>query len=126
MLAPELQELVFQIELLTQLCEQTAVPLLRAHVLADGRQIEHRHAYAILAQPRGGAHHQGRFAHLTRGEHVTELALFEVLVEFGVGLSLDVAWRIAAQGSPDNVEAGCESGLCCANRMLPSTRVENT
>jgi len=64
------------------------------------------HANALLAQPRSRAHHQRGLAHLARGERVTEPALFEILIEFGVGSALDVAGRIAAHCPADNVETG--------------------
>ena len=81
---PELQQFVFPLQPPSHLEQQAAIPLLGFEITADRCEIEHGDACAIFAQPGGGAHHKAGFAHLARGQHVTETARPQPLVQFAV------------------------------------------
>src|SRR5256714_1857113 len=116
---PEVFQLVFEAELLSEPREQAVVPLLRREVLADGGQVEHGDSRAALAQTRGGANHQTRLAHLPRRERVAEVAREKFFVQREVGPALDVRRRVAPERSARDVEAG---QLLCAHRVGKSCR----
>jgi hypothetical protein len=103
---PEVFQLVFEVELLADAAEQAVVPLLGREVLADGRQVEDGDGRARLAQARGRAHHQGRLAHLPRGEHVAEAPLAQAPVQLLVGAPRHVGRGVAPQRPACDVEAG--------------------
>src|SRR5215467_12727112 len=111
MAQPVLPELVLESQLSPDLSEQAVIPLLGGDVLSRGRQIEYGDARALFAQSRGGSHHQRRFAHLARGQRVAVLSSRQILVESGVGLSRDVAGRVAPQCSAGDVEVSLELAI---------------
>src|SRR6266516_8112679 len=74
-LLPEFLQLIFQVELASQLEKQTVIPLLGREVLADRCEVEGGDGNAFLPEASGGAVHEGGLAHLAAGEDVTELAV---------------------------------------------------
>src|SRR5262245_31439725 len=119
MIEPELFDLVFELELLSDPAEQSVVPLLGGEVLADGRQIEDGDADAGFTQACGGTDHQAGFANLARGEHIAELALQQAFVKSLVGLSFDVRRRVAPQRPAGDVKAMLGSYSSCAHSCSP-------
>src|SRR5437868_3790623 len=81
MLEPGFLRLFFQAQLLPDIAGQALVPLLGGDVLTERGEVERDDADSVLAQPGGGADHEGGLAHLARRKHVAELALPERVVE---------------------------------------------
>ena len=69
----------------TQGVLQAVIPLLARQVLPDGREVEYRAGDACLPEPGGRAHHEARFAHLPRCEHIAEAPFAEALKEIRIG-----------------------------------------
>src|SRR5262249_38969261 len=57
--------------------QEAVIPLLGGEVLAHGGEVEDDDRTALLLETRGRAHHERRFPHLPRSEHVAELALLK-------------------------------------------------
>src|SRR5262249_29041925 len=84
-------------------------------------QIEHRHCDTLFPQERGGLYHQGRFAHLARGQHITEPSLFKPLVQPAVGIALHITKGVAAHCPASDVKTALKTCFGCAHSLcLPA------